>query len=204
MAAARSFLDYLNRQEGAGDPSAIEALKPPPAPRPKPRILSESEIAVLVEAPRRSQNPRGLRDSAILSLLYATGLRATEAIECEMEQVDLERRRISRPLRDGASIPLGDAFEPLQNYIMRGRPYLVRTEKEHALFLNLRGERLSRQGLWLVVKRWSQAIGLGSGVSPHTLRHSLVHHLLRKGKTRREIQELLGLTSPNAIRIHTT
>lgn len=204
MAAARSFLEYMRREEGIGDLLAIDTLKPPPAPRPKPRILTESEIAALVQAPLRNQSPRGMRDSAILSLLYATGLRATEAVDCEIRHVDLERRRISRPLLDGTSLPLGDAFEPLQNYLQRGRPYLLRSEKEAALFLNLRGEKLSRQGLWLVVKRWSQAVGLGQGVSPHTLRHSLVHHLLRKGKTRKEIQALLGLTSPNAIRIHTT
>jgi integrase/recombinase XerD len=204
MAAARSFIEYLYREEGVGEALAIDTLKPPPAPRPKPRILGESEIAALVQAPLRNQSPRGLRDSAILSLLYATGLRATEAVDCEIGHVDLERRRIFRPLRDGTSLPLGDAFEPMHNYLIRGRPYLLRTEKEPALFLNLRGEKLSRQGLWLVVKRWSQTVGLGKGVSPHTLRHSLVHHLLRKGKTRKEIQTLLGLTSPNAIRIHTT
>jgi integrase/recombinase XerD len=78
----------------------------------------------------------------------------------------------------------------------------MRRPEEQALFLNQRGQRLSRQGLWLVVKRWTSALSLGDDISPHTLRHTLANHLLKDGKSRKEVQRILGLSSPNTIRIH--
>jgi integrase/recombinase XerD len=92
------------------------------------------------------------------------------------------------------------AAAPVREYIEHGRPHLARGPEVRALFLNQRGQDLSRQGLWLVVKRWSATCGLGADVSPHSLRHSMAHHLLDQGKSRREVQQLLGLSSPNAIR----
>jgi integrase/recombinase XerD len=83
-----------------------------------------------------------------------------------------------------------------------GRPHLSRRTDERALFLNQRGDRLSRQGLWLVVKRWTARAGLGNDLSPHSLRHTLAHHLLKEGHSRREVQQVLGLTSANAMRLH--
>ncbi|MFQ5943032.1 MAG: tyrosine-type recombinase/integrase [Anaerolineales bacterium] len=201
MAASRAFLIYLEQQEGVISSSTYEVLHPPPAPRTLPQTLSRDEIHRLIEAPARTGTPRGLRDAAILGLLYVGGLRASEAVGSNLEDVDLDRAMFVRRDTDPLSLGLGIALDPMQDYLRAGRPYLVKDDKEQALFLNLRGKRLSRQGLWLVVKRWAAAEGFGAKISPHTLRHSLIRHLLDDGKSKRDIQHMLGLSSPNAIRV---
>jgi integrase/recombinase XerD len=90
----------------------------------------------------------------------------------------------------------------MRRYVVDGRPHLARRSDERSLFLNQRGDRLSRQGLWLVVKRWTTRAGLGGDLSPHSLRHTLAHHMLQEGRSRREVQQVLGLTSTNAMRVH--
>jgi len=97
-------------------------------------------------------------------------------------------------------MPLGTALPILKRYIEEARPQLVHDSDVRAVFVNQRGKPLSRQGLWLIVKHWAGATGLGEKVSPHSLRHALIQHLLADGKSRREIQHVLGLRSPNAIR----
>jgi len=201
MAAARAFLQYLEQVEGAVSPRIFTQLQPPPSPRNLPRTLSPAEVKRLLEAPSELGTPRGLRDAAILSLLYAVGLRASEAVETNLDGIDLQGGTYTRGSDDPVKLRLGLAWEPLREYLRTGRPYLARDEKEKALFLNLRGKRLSRQGLWLVVKRWASAVDLGDEVSPHSLRHSLIRHLLAEGKSKRAIQAMLGLSSPNAIRV---
>ena len=201
MAASRAFLIYLEQQEGAISSGIYAVLHPPPAPRTLPQTLSRDQIFRLVEAPAQTGTPRGLRDAAILGLLYVGGLRATEAVETNFQEVDIAEGKFIRRGADSVTLSLGLALEPMQVYLRAGRPYLVKDDKEQALFLNLRGKRLSRQGLWLVVKRWAAAEGFGANISPHTLRHSLIRHLLDDGESKREIQHMLGLSSPNAIRV---
>ncbi len=203
MAAARAYLIYLERQEGVISPSMHSVLHPPSAPRTLPNVLSREQIDRLVEAPVQTGTPRGLRDASILGLLYVGGLRASEAVGSNLEDVDLAAGNFLRRGVDPMTIRLGVALDPLRVYLRVGRPHLVKDDKEQALFLNLRGKRLSRQGLWLVVKRWAAAEGFGPDISPHTLRHSLIRHLLDDGKSKREIQHMLGLSSPNAIRVTT-
>jgi integrase/recombinase XerD len=201
MAASRAFLIYLEQQEGAISSSTYAVLHPPPAPRTRPHTLSREQVYSLVEAPAQTGTPRALRDAAILGLLYVGGLRASEAVESNMQNIDLGDGTYLRNEGDPVAVNLGIALDPMQLYLRAGRPYLIKDEKEQALFLNLRGKRLSRQGLWLVVKRWAAAEGFGSEISPHTLRHSLIRHLLDDGKSKRDIQQMLGLSSPNAIRV---
>ena len=203
MAAARAFLIYLERQERVISPSPHAVLHPPSAPRTLPNVLSREQIDRLVEAPVQTGTPRGLRDASILGLLYVGGLRASEAVGSNLEDVDLAAGNFLRRGVDPMTIRLGVALDPLRVYLRVGRPHLVKDDKEQALFLNLRGKRLSRQGLWLVVKRWAAAEGFGPDISPHTMRHSLIRHLLDDGKSKREIQHMLGLSSPNAIRVTT-
>jgi len=201
MAATRSFLDYLGSHEIALNPTLAAELHAPAAPRRPPRILAQDEVASLLAAAARSGTARGLRDSAILSLLYSTGLRATDLVGLRLEDVDTQQGTVRRPGRPDAPLAMGMAAAPVREYVNHGRPHLARGPEERALFLNQRGQELSRQGLWLVVKRWSAACGLGVDVSPHSLRHSMAHHMLDQGKSRREVQQLLGLSSPNAIRV---
>jgi integrase/recombinase XerD len=201
MAASRAFLVYLEQQEEVIPSSTYAVLHPPPAPRTLPHTLSREEVYRLLKAPSKTGTPRGLRDAAILGVLYVGGLRATEAVEANLQDVDLAGGKFLRNGAEPATLNLGIALDPMHAYLRAGRPYLVKDEKEEALFLNLRGKRLSRQGLWLVVKRWAAVEGLGREISPHTLRHSLIRHLLDDGKSKRDIQHMLGLSSPNAIRV---
>jgi integrase/recombinase XerD len=202
MAAVRSFLDYLQGSGTLTEDSLRAELRPPRASRPKPRVLTSDELEALLQAPARQDSPRAFRDAAILALLYATGLRAAEVVALEVEHVDLEDGWVSRPEHPEPRLPLGVALHPMRRYVVDGRPHLARRADERSLFLNQRGDRLSRQGLWLVVKRWTARAGLGSDLSPHSLRHTLAHHLLKEGHSRREVQQVLGLTSANAMRLH--
>jgi integrase/recombinase XerD len=200
MAAVRAFLEYLREVEGVGGAVLADGLHPPPAPRHKPRLLAQDEIGRLLEAPAAVGTPRGLRDTAVLAILYATGMRAADAVGLQLSDVDLDRGQVWRPPHRQQPLPLGEAAAPLRRYLEQGRPHLVREAEVRAVFLNQRGQELSRQGLWLVVKKWAEAAGLGDDVSPHSLRHALAQHLLIQGKSRREVQQFLGLRSPNAIR----
>jgi integrase/recombinase XerD len=202
MAAVRSFLEYLQRENILTDPTLRSGLRPPRAPRPRPRVLSAEELDSLLTAPAQQDSPRALRDAAILSLLYATGLRAAEAVALRVDDLDLAEGWVSRPGSDQPRLPLGSALAAMRRYVVDGRPHLARRADDRSLFLNQRGQRLSRQGLWLVVKRWTTRAGLGADLSPHSLRHTMAQHLLQQGRTRKEVQQLLGLSSANAMRLH--
>ncbi len=207
IAAVRSFIDYLARHEGVVDSSLIASLRPPPAPRHPPRVLGPQEIDALLAAPAREHTARGLRDAAILALLCSTGMRASEAISLRVEDLDLGRGLVFRRQSDGQddqALPLENAVQPLRKYLDEGRPQLAHSPDVPALFLNPRGRSLSRQGLWLVIKRWAAACGLEDAISPHTLRHTVAQHLLDSGKPRKHVQELLGLSSPNTLGARTT
>ena len=156
----------------------------------------------MIQAASKSSSPRATRDVAALSLLFATGLRAAEVIALNTGDIDLRSGNIWNSEFHPDTISLGEAFHPVKVYIEKARPYLLRSPEEQALFVNQRGKRLSRQGLWLIVKRWATEAGLSSDISPQTLRHSLVRHLLEEGKSRSEVQALLRLASPNTLWLH--
>jgi integrase/recombinase XerD len=199
IAAVRSFLNYLRDIEGIYPPQYTEELISPPPTRREPRVLSREETEALLKAPIRFDNPRAIRDRAILGFILATGFRAAEVILLRLEDVDLGRKEVYRPQSRDQPIPLGSAEEPMRTYVTKSRPHMIRNPRERAFFLNQRGKAFTRQGLWLIVKRWAEYAGLGSDVSPKTLRHTLTKNLLDQGKTRREVQQFLGLSSPNAI-----
>ena len=201
MVAVRSYLGFLGVDDVPGSAELISQLQPPPTPRKPPRVLSPEQFERLRSAPAGLLNPRGQRDTAVLDLLYSTGMRASEITELDLEHLDLESARIRVPGARDLALPLGLARSSIRSYLENGRPQLVRQLSERALFVNLRGKRLSRQGLWLVVKRWALMAGLDEHVSPHSLRHSMAHLWLSQGKSRRELQLTLGLSSPSAIRV---
>ncbi|MEE9513264.1 MAG: tyrosine-type recombinase/integrase [Anaerolineales bacterium] len=202
LAAARSYLEFLSGQ-GLKDVNRFrELLKGPALGRTQPRTLSKQELDRLLLAPRKHISPGAIRDAAILSLLYETGLRATDVVRLRVTDVDLDKARIRRPPDRTQWLVIPESIALLQKYLSDGRPHFVRNIVENVLFLNQRGQGLSRQGLWLVVKRWAAASELEGSLSPHTLRHSRASHMLDEGSSRREVQTLLGLSSPNAVRIH--
>jgi integrase/recombinase XerD len=174
------------------DPTAL--LKAPRQIRKPPQVLSRDEVARLLAQPDGSEPP-ALRDRALLEVMYACGLRASEAIDVEISDLDLEER-ILRARGKGNKerlVPVGStAARALAVYLARGRPRLVGDRFESRLFVNHRGHGLTRQGLYKIVQRYATTAGLASKMSPHTLRHTFATHLLAGGCDLHSLQEMLG------------
>ena len=193
VACLRSFHRHLRRQGSIeADPTAN--LRAPKQSRRLPHVLSRDEVAKLLEQPRGTEPP-ALRDRALLELMYACGLRASEAIELETGDVDLEAGLL-RTRGKGSKerlVPVGSAATRAVNgYLNRGRPKLVGERLESRLFVNHRGTGLTRQGLYKIVQRHAETAGLADRMSPHTLRHTFATHLLAGGCDLRSLQEMLG------------
>jgi integrase/recombinase XerD len=192
-ACLRSFYRHL-RREGAldGDPTA--ELRGPPGARRLPQVLSRDEVANLLAQPKGSE-PLALRDRALLEVMYACGLRASESVSLELSDVDLEEGML-RARGKGSKeriVPVGRrAVGALEVWCARGRPVLVSLGPETRLFVNRRGQGLTRQGLYKIVQGQARAAGLEGRMSPHTLRHTFATHLLAGGCDLRSLQEMLG------------
>jgi integrase/recombinase XerD len=193
VACLRSFYRHLRRQDLIVDDPTVH-LRAPKQSRRLPQVLTRDEVARLLDAPRGTEPP-ALRDRALLELMYACGLRASEAIGLEVGDVDLETG-VLRARGKGAKerlVPIGSAASrALVAYLGRGRPRLAGDRMEATLFLNHRGGRLTRQGLYKVVQRHARNAGLEGKMSPHTLRHTFATHLLAGGCDLRSLQEMLG------------
>jgi integrase/recombinase XerD len=192
-ACLRSFYKHLRRDELIGDdPTAT--LSAPRRARRLPHVLNYAEVRKLLAAPRGDE-PTTLRDRALLEVMYACGLRASETIGLEISDVDL-RQGFLRARGKGSKerlVPLGrKAIAAISVYLRSGRPKLVGERHEAKLFVNFRGGSLSRQGLYKIVQRHARAAGLAGRMSPHTLRHSFATHLLAGGCDLRAVQEMLG------------
>jgi integrase/recombinase XerD len=193
VACLRSFYRHLRRQALIeDDPTAL--LKAPRETRKLPQVLTRDEVARLLSQPDGGEPP-ALRDRALLEVMYACGLRASEAIELELADLDLDRRELRARGKGNKEriVPVGsEAARALGVYLIRGRPRLVGDRYENRLFVNHRGSGLTRQGLYKIVQRYAAAAGLASKMSPHTLRHTFATHLLAGGCDVRSLQEMLG------------
>jgi integrase/recombinase XerD len=193
IAAVKSFFHALVEQGlVAADPAA--RLNSPKVKKHIPKTLSQADMERLLAAPGHSGGPKSLRDRALLEVLYATGMRVTEVVNLGLSDVDWERRTVSCPgkAERRRHIPLGSAADPLTDYLQHGRPNFARDDSPVMLFLNHRGQKLTRQGVWLILKEAADAAGLDGDVTPHTLRHSFAKHKLGAGEDLRRVQELLG------------
>jgi integrase/recombinase XerD len=198
LSAVRSFYRYARREELIEhDPTA--GVKGPSAVRSLPDVLTHEQVARLLCAPS-GEDPLALRDRAILELMYACGLRASELCALELGALD-RHERLLRVRGKGAKeriVPVGGAaLSALERYLQRARPQLIerpgaRASPSRLLFLSSRGEGLSRQGLYLIIRRAARGAGLAGAISPHTLRHSFATHLLVGGCDLRSLQEMLG------------
>ena len=203
-ACLRSFYRHLRREEVVDeDPTAT--LSPPRRGRKLPQVLSYSEVRRLLEAPRGSE-PAPLRDRALLELMYACGLRASEVVGLDVTDVDL-RRGFVRAHGKGSKeriVPLGrQAATAVRRYLQTGRPELVGATAEAKLFVNLRGGGLTRQGLYKIIQGHAKAAGLDGKMSPHTLRHTFATHLLSGGCDLRSVQEMLGHADVSTTQLYT-
>jgi integrase/recombinase XerD len=192
-ACLRSFYRHLRRENvRESDPTAT--ISGPRRGRKLPKVLNRGEVQKLLEQPRGTA-PTALRDRALLELMYACGLRASEAIGIEVADVDLELA-VLRARGKGSKervVPIGRAaIQAVRIYLERGRPALVHGGIVAHLFVNFRGEPLTRQGLYKIVRRHATSAGLADRMSPHTLRHTFATHLLAGGCDLRSVQEMLG------------
>jgi integrase/recombinase XerD len=203
-ACLRSFYRHLRREEAVEDDPAAR-LETPRRGKKLPEVLSYAEIQRLLAQPRGDDQVT-LRDRALLELMYASGLRASETISLEISDVDLEHG-IVRARGKGSKerlVPVGGkALAAVRVYLRAGRPQLVRSQDERKLFLNFRGGPLTRQGLYKIVLRHAEAAGLGDRMSPHTLRHSFATHLLAGGCDLRSVQEMLGHADLSTTQLYT-
>ena len=207
VAAVRSFFAFM-AAEGSITSNPTEGLSSPRVGKTLPKAISPNEVDELLEQPARRSTPEAKRDRAMLELLYATGMRVTELVSLDMENLNLDPRSpFVRCIGKGAkerSIPIHDhALEALNGYLEDGRPIMVRNHDEQALFVNRRGERLTRQGFWLILKGYAKSANLGAGVTPHTLRHSFATHMLRGGMPLRNVQEMLGHANISTTQVYT-
>jgi integrase/recombinase XerD len=203
-ACLRSFYKHLRRDELIGDdPTA--SLSAPRRAKKLPQVLNYAEVQELISAPR-GNGPTTLRDRALLEVMYACGLRASETIGLELGDIDLEEGFL-RARGKGSKeriVPLGrQAIAAVSSYLRGGRPKLVGERREAKLFVNFRGGPLSRQGLYKIVQRHARAAGLGGRMSPHTLRHSFATHLLAGGCDLRAVQEMLGHADISTTQMYT-
>ncbi|MDA0256965.1 MAG: tyrosine recombinase XerD [Chloroflexi bacterium] len=207
VAAVKSFCSFLlDSGDLTSNPTA--SVDSPRAPKPVPQPLSTTEIDLLLRAPLAHDSNEAARDAAMLELMYATGMRVTELVSLNMDSIHLTPRPgYVRCLGKGAkerTIPVYDqAARSIDHYLDEARPMLLRNRPQSALFVNRRGERLTRQGFWLILKGYAKEAQIANHVTPHTLRHSFATHMLRGGASLRAVQELLGHANVSTTQVYT-
>jgi integrase/recombinase XerD len=209
LAAARAFFGFLFRQGTiARDPAA--RIGSPRVNRAAPRTISAEEVDRLLAAPARRATPEAVRDRAMFALLYATGMRVSELVSLDLDALDVEHGTVRCVGRGGRERLLrydATAHEALSPYLADARPAITGRQaaagaRVTALFVNHRGERLTRQGFWLLMKGYAAAAGIDKPLTPHTLRHSFAAHLLGRGALLREVQQQLGHANISTTQIY--
>ena len=203
VASARSFFKYLV-ETGQLKENPIRNLASPPVNKKAPRILSQAEYVQLLAVPQSLSTPEARRDVVMLEVLYATGLRATEVVSLQLSDIDLERGILTcRQGKSQRQIHLAsEVCQLIRDYIANGRLDLLYNEKETALFLNRRGNQLTRQGFWQIVKNYAVKADLGDRVTPHTLRHSFAVRKMQSGADLRSVQQALGHAYISSTRVY--
>lgn len=202
-ASIKSFYNFMtkNGHMKTNPAKSVAAMK---VERKYPQILTSKEVELFLDQPK-CVDEKGFRDHAMLELLYATGIRVSELIGLDVSDVNLSIGFVRcRNKGKERSIPLyHGAVKALQDYIFNIRPRLVSSEEETALFVNMNGERMSRQGFWKIIKYYQEKAEINKEITPHTLRHSFAVHLLENGADLRSIQEMLGHADISSTQIYT-
>lgn len=202
LASIRSFYQYLIRvKKIKKDPTmTIESSK---ISKRTPNILTSKEVELLLDQPK-DVDLKGTRDKAMLEFAYATGMRVTEMISLDIDDVKLDEGYVvCRGRSKSRNIPLGSmSLKALKEYIDDARPYLIRDESEEALFVNVNGTRLTRQGFWKIVKYYKEQAHIEKDITPHVLRHSFATHLLQNGADLKAIQTMLGHSDISSTQVY--
>ena len=202
LASIKSFYQYL-LNEGVVDRNPAKGVTPAKVERKLPQVLTGKEVELFLEQPECT-DLKGYRDRAMLELLYATGIRVSELIDLDVDDLNLPGS-VLKCYSKGKEriIPLYPAaVRALSEYVHNIRPQLVESVDETALFVNMSGERMSRQGFWKLIKYYQEKAGIQKDITPHTLRHSFAAHLLENGADLRSIQEMLGHADISSTQIY--
>ncbi len=202
LASIRSFYQFLIRTKKIKkDPTMT--IESPKITKRIPNILTAKEVELLLEQPK-DVDLKGTRDKAMLEFAYATGMRVTEMISLNIDDVKLDEGYVVCKSRSKSrNVPLGSmSLKALKEYIEEARPYLIREEDEEALFVNVNGTRLTRQGFWKIVKYYKEQAHITKDITPHVLRHSFATHLLQNGADLKAIQTMLGHSDISSTQIY--
>ena len=202
IASIRSFYQYeVKNKKIAQNPT--DNVQSPKIEKKAPCILTSEEVELLLEQPK-DVDLKGIRDKAMLEFAYATGMRVTEIISLNIEDVDLENGNVvCKSATRQRIIPLGKmSLTALKEYIEESRNVLVKLDSEKALFVNLNGKRLTRQGFWKIIKYYQEQAQITKDITPHTLRHSFATHLLQNGADLKSIQMMLGHSDISSTQVY--
>ncbi|MCL2382750.1 MAG: site-specific tyrosine recombinase XerD [Oscillospiraceae bacterium] len=202
LASIRLFYQYaLKTKKVKKDPT--EGVQSPKIEKRVPAILTSQEVTLLLDQPK-NVDLKGIRDKAMLEFAYATGMRVTEIISLNVQDICLEDGTVNcKTSSKQRNIPLGTlSLAALKEYVQTARPVLVKNEKETALFVNINGRRLTRQGFWKIVKYYKEQAHITKEITPHVLRHSFATHLLQNGADLKSIQTMLGHSDISSTQVY--
>ncbi|MCI8345559.1 MAG: site-specific tyrosine recombinase XerD [Clostridia bacterium] len=202
LASIRSFYQFLLRNKKAKE-DPTNNIQSPKVEKRAPSVLTAQEVELLLDQPK-DVDLKGTRDKAMLEFAYATGMRVTEIISLNMDNVNLEEGYVT--CKTGSkerNIPLGTmSLKALKEYVEEARPVLIRDESVKALFVNINGQRLTRQGFWKIVKFYKEQAHITKDITPHVLRHSFATHLLQNGADLKAIQTMLGHSDISSTQVY--
>lgn len=202
IASIRSFYQYVVKK-GKMKEDPTENIQSPKIEKRTPSVLTAKEVELLLEQPK-NVDLKGIRDKAMLEFAYATGMRVTEIISLNIDDVHLDEGYIT--CKNGnkqRNIPLGKmAAKALKDYVENAREILIKKEKENALFVNINGGRLTRQGFWKIIKYYKEQAHITKEITPHVLRHSFATHLLQNGADLKAIQTMLGHSDISSTQVY--
>ena len=202
LASIRSFYQYLIRVKKVKH-DQTENIQSPKVEKRVPSVLTSEEVEKLLSQPK-DVDLKGTRDKAMLEVAYATGMRVTEIISLDIEDVNLEEGLITcKSANKQRNVPIGSiSMAALKEYINDARPIMIRDENEKALFVNVNGKRLTRQGFWKIVKFYKEQAHINKDITPHVLRHSFATHLLQNGADLKAIQTMLGHSDISSTQVY--
>ena len=202
LASIRLFYQYLLKfNKVQEDPTAH--VQAPKIDKKAPSILTSEEVTLLLNQPQ-NVDLKGIRDKAMLEFAYATGMRVTEIISLNVDDVDLEQGVVNCKTRTKTrAIPLGKiSLNALKDYVANARDILIKDDSEKALFVNINGKRLTRQGVWKIIKFYKEQAHITKEITPHVLRHSFATHLLQNGADLKSIQTMLGHSDISSTQVY--
>ena len=202
LASIRSFYQYeVKNRKIKVDPT--EGIQSPKIEKRVPSVLTSKEVELLLDQPK-NVDLKGTRDKAMLEFAYATGMRVTEIISLDIDDVNLEEGYVvCKTGEKQRTIPLGTmSLKALKDYIENARDILIKNEKEQSLFVNINGKRLTRQGFWKIIKYYKEQAHITKDITPHVLRHSFATHLLQNGADLKAIQSMLGHSDISSTQVY--